>query len=81
MRRIHMHDDVQIVAHHRIGEHIGGEAGSNQRDSVLHPVVPVLERLTGVAVDTAQERAARSTAGSGTCLGYLSERVGIGAEP
>ena len=51
-----MHDDVQVVAHYRIGEHVGCEAGGDQRNPGLHPVFAVLERLAGVIVDAAQER-------------------------
>jgi hypothetical protein len=36
MGRIEMHDDVQVVAHYRIGEHIGCEAGGDERNSVLY---------------------------------------------
>lgn len=56
MRRIRVHDDVQVVAHHRIGEHIGCEAGGDEGNPCLYPVFSVLEGLTCVIVDTAQER-------------------------
>ncbi len=51
-----MHNDMQVVAHHRISKYIGCEAGSDEGDSILYPVFAVLERLAGVSVDTAQER-------------------------
>ena len=55
VRWIHVHHDVQVIAHDDMGEHIGREAEGDKGDSGLYPLLSVLERLTGVVIDTAQK--------------------------
>ena len=45
-----------MIAHDRVSVDRNREALTYQKDSCLDPVLPVLERLPGVAVDAAEKR-------------------------
>jgi len=61
-RRIDAHDDVVVVAHHRVGGDVDGEYRSELGDARLDPAAAVVEVLAAVPVMAAQKGAAHAAA-------------------
>lgn len=67
-----LHDQMQMIAHDRVGVDGDGEALRQETQPLFDPVLAVLERPSGVAVEPAQEGA------TDTALGAVIESVGTG---
>jgi len=51
------HDDMDVVAHHRIGRNIDGEHAGELLHALYDPTAPVLEIAAGLAIEAAEIRA------------------------
>jgi len=47
---------MQMIAHDRVGVDRNRKAFAYQTDARLHPVLAMLERLSGIGIDTAKKR-------------------------